>query len=409
MKQNIVFITTGFLPVPSIKGGAVETLIDNLIYSNEEKHKYNFTVFSIFDEKAFEKADNLLYTNIIFYKAPKVIKFIDKVIYLVLTTLFKKEKKAAYKYLVQRVFYLNYVSKKLSVNNFDKIIIENNPTLFLALKWRHNYKKYANKYYYHLHNEINDFYGCKEIMRSCNSIICISKYIQDYVIKRLDLDKNKTCILKNCIDLKKFSVNIPLSEKTKLRKKYKIDSDDFLVIFTGRIIREKGILELLDSMALIENPKIKLLIIGSSFSSSNLNSDFEIELKKKAEKLGNRIIFTGYVDYNEINKYYSIADVAALPSMWEEPAGLTILEACASKLPLITTYSGGIPEYVDKNSVVLLNRNQKIVMTLKNEIISLYNKDKYILNEIGNNNFENSKQFDLDNYYKNFDSVIKKI
>lgn len=407
MKQNIVFITTGFLPVPSIKGGAVETLVDDLIYSNEEKQKFNFTVFSIFDKKAFEKANNFSSTNIIFYKAPKVIKYIDMVIYFVLTTFLKKERKAAYKYLVQRIFYLNYVSKKLSVNNFDKIIIENNPTLFLALKWRNNYKKYSNRYYYHLHNEINDFYGCKEIMRSCDSIICISKYIQDYVIKRLDIDANKTCVLNNCIDIKKFSQNILLSEKIELRKKYEIDLNDFLVIFTGRIIREKGILELLDSILLIDNPKIKLLIIGSSFSSSNLNSDFEKELKKKAENLGNRIIFTGYVDYNEINKYYAIADVAVLPSMWEEPAGLTILEACASKLPLITTISGGIPEYVDSNSAILLKKDENIVVNLKKEIINLYKKDKGYLDKIGRRNYENSLLFDIDNYYNNFYKIFR--
>ena len=48
-----------------------------------------------------------------------------------------------------------------------------------------------------------------------------------------------------------------------------------------------------------------------------------------------------------------------LPSMWDEPAGLTMVEAMASGVPVITTNSGGIPEYSGGYSVVL-ERNSEL-------------------------------------------------
>ena len=77
----------------------------------------------------------------------------------------------SYRYIVQRLFFLNKVSKILKKENYDKIIIENHTSLFLSLKWKKNYKKYESKYYYHLHNEIlNDYrlYGNNKKVKKNN-------------------------------------------------------------------------------------------------------------------------------------------------------------------------------------------------------------------------------------------------
>ena len=48
-----------------------------------------------------------------------------------------------------------------------------------------------------------------------------------------------------------------------------------------------------------------------------------------------------------------MANIAVLPSMWDEPFGLTIAEALATGLPLITTRSGGIPEICEGVATIL--------------------------------------------------------
>ena len=54
LKMKLAMITSGFLPVPATKGGAVENLIENFLRMNEEYEDYEITVFSIYDEKAKE-------------------------------------------------------------------------------------------------------------------------------------------------------------------------------------------------------------------------------------------------------------------------------------------------------------------------------------------------------------------
>ena len=61
-----------------------------------------------------------------------------------------------------------------------------------------------------------------------------------------------------------------------------------------------------------------------------------------------------------------IADVAVVPSLWEEPFGLTVLEAMAAGLPLIATRCGGIPEVCEGVSLLIDRNNirQNIVQAI---------------------------------------------
>lgn len=57
--MRFAIITSGFLPVPATKGGAVENLIDNFLMMNDEYKDYNITVFSIYDQHAIQETKNL--------------------------------------------------------------------------------------------------------------------------------------------------------------------------------------------------------------------------------------------------------------------------------------------------------------------------------------------------------------
>ena len=52
--MKVAVITSGFLPVPAVKGGAVENLIVNLLKENEKKNKIKFEILSVYDKKAYE-------------------------------------------------------------------------------------------------------------------------------------------------------------------------------------------------------------------------------------------------------------------------------------------------------------------------------------------------------------------
>ena len=106
--------------------------------------------------------------------------------------------------------------------------------------------------------------------------------------------------------------------------------------------------------------------------------DFEKNLRQKVLLYSDKIRFTGYVPYRGIWKYYKLADVAVLPSVWEEPAGLTMIEACVAATPLITTKSGGIPEYIHDDFAVLLERDENLVQNIAESInMVLANEEEF--------------------------------
>ena len=106
------------------------------------------------------------------------------------------------------------------------------------------------------------------------------------------------------------------------------------------------------------------------------------------------------------SKLYAIADIAVLPSIWDDPAPLTIIESMAAGLPIITTNSGGIPEYAKNGCAVILKRDENMIYNLKNAIIDLLNhkEKRKKMSEISK---ENTETLTLNNYYFNFLKIIK--
>lgn len=399
--MKIAVITSGYLPVPATKGGAVESIVENIIKRNEKYKKMQFEVFSCYDSIAEKKSIEYKNTSFRFINVGNIVKLMDKIVYWIAKNILRKEKTMSYRYIVQRLVFLNKVSKILKQEDYDKIVLENHETLFLALKWRKNYKKYEGRYYYHIHNEIKSDYGCRDIIKKTRKILCVSNYIKEQVKKYLMISENNIEVLKNCIDIEKFNFEIDESEKLKLRKKFGINKEEKVLLFTGRLNREKGIKELLEAITLIKRNDFKLLIVGSFFFGTSIENNFEKEIKDIIEKIDKKIIFTGYIPYDEMQKIYAIADIAILPSMWEEPAGLTIIESMASGLPVITTNSGGIPEYINDNMSITIDRDSNIVLNIKESITELL--DNYELRKkMSKYAKENSKKYNLNNYYKKF-------
>lgn len=402
--EEIGIITSGFLPVPATKGGAVENLIVNVLNKNEENQKMSLVVFSVYDKKAIEEAKKYKNTKFEFIKINCLVQVLDKVIYFFAKNILKKTNSQSYRYILQRLYYLNKVSKLLKKNEYDKVLLENHPTQFLALKWRKNYKKYAGRYYYHCHNEFPGEYGCHEIILRTKNIICVSEYIKNTLSKYLNM-KDNISVLRNGIDDTKFSIDLSVEEKNEIKKVYNIEENERVIIFTGRIVPEKGVLELIKAIKKVKSEKYKLLIVGASLNALESKSKYEELVESELFEVKNKVIFTGFVKYEEIPKLYKIADIAVMPSIWNDPAPLTIIESLTCGVPIITTKSGGIPEYAVNNSAVILDRDDNLIETMAKEIDSLLN-DKNRREEMSLNGKKAAKKLTLDNYFENFVKLL---
>lgn len=190
-----------------------------------------------------------------------------------------------------------------------------------------------------------------------DKVVCVSQYVCD---KRAEdrIDRNGKRVLLgrgscNGLDtITKFNPElVDKSEVEKLREKYGISREDFVIGFCGRLVRDKGIIELVEAYKslMIKYPenKIKMLIIGYPEKRDGLQSEILEYLETE-----NSIIFTGRIPFAEIQKYYLLMNVLVLPTH-REGFGMVAVEASAMGIPAIVSDYTGCRETVIPNETGL--------------------------------------------------------
>ncbi|MBN2352124.1 MAG: glycosyltransferase [Spirochaetales bacterium] len=133
------------------------------------------------------------------------------------------------------------------------------------------------------------------------------------------------------INLSMFrNARLPAEERTRRRARYGIGPDDTVIMFAGRVGKEKSISVLIDGVAALRrrHPDLKLMIVGSG--------PFLEHYRRYAARLGleREVVFTGYLPYTEMPFMYRLADAFAIASV-SETQGLVTVEALASGLPVV--------------------------------------------------------------------------
>ena len=157
------------------------------------------------------------------------------------------------------------------------------------------------------------------------------------------------------IDLDQFKKEIDEKIITDLKNKYKISNNDYIVLYVGRVAKEKNIEVLINQMPNILNKisNAKLLIVGGGPVLE--------DLKKLVDtmNLNNSIIFTGAIPHEDINIYYKLGNVFVITSN-TETQGLTYLEAIVSGVPVIVRDDESYKEFIinGENGFIFSNENE---------------------------------------------------
>ncbi len=199
----------------------------------------------------------------------------------------------------------------------------------------------------------------KKIVEYLTLFYC-DKTISELIVptkKAYELFKQKYRVNRNVyivptgIEVERFyKENNPNFNLIKKRKELGLSKDDFVILFVGRIGKEKNIDLLLKSMPrLIKegSSKIKLLIVGDGPDIG------EYKEYVTNNKLNKNIIFTGKVPWDEIPTYYLASNVFATASI-TETQGLTVIEALGASLPVICINDESF------NETIINNLNGKI-------------------------------------------------
>ena len=392
-------IISGGLPIPSIKGGAVETLIDMYINENEKIKNYDFEVYSTYCEGIEKFSKNYKYAKMSYIKTNNLSYQLDRYFRAFCHKILR---------LKVRFKFINEILKDIEKKNkdYDLIIVENNASLVPPLA-----KKYKNKVIVHLHNDNinNGIQDGVEIYNSCRRIYTVS----DYIKSRCDTcgkDSDKVVTLFNGIEQNKLTQYRNEKYRKEIREKYKISDRDVVFIFSGRICDDKGVKELLMAFNKIKrisnNKDVKLMIVGASFFSAKKKTRYIKELINLAKENEKDIIFTGYIEYKNMGKIYNAADVQVIPSKFDDPCPLTALEGMTMGLPQIASRCGGIPEEVSDENAILVEREDLI-----NQLAEAMNKliiDENLRKKMSKASTERAKLFGEQQYVDNFYKLIEK-
>ena len=193
--------------------------------------------------------------------------------------------------------------------------------------------------------------------------------------KICNLFKNKYKFEKNIniiptgIEIERFyKEKIDKEELIRMKRLYKINKKDFIIIFVGRLAEEKNIKYILDVQKELcsKYKNIKMIIVGDGPNKE------EYENYTKDIKIEDNIIFTGRAAWEDMPTYYHMADVFITASK-SETQGLTVIESMASSIvPCCIQDESFTETVVDDFNGILFNTKEEAV----NKIIEIYLDEK---------------------------------
>lgn len=185
----------------------------------------------------------------------------------------------------------------------------------------------------------------------------MGKYFTDYIFTQSEEDnasaveeniinKDQIKTIGNGVDTSIFDPEkIRESELQKIKEEFEIKEDEQLICFIGRLVREKGILELIEAFAeIIEaNNKVKLMIVGDAASDRDQETKKKLKRLLAQDKFKDKIIMTGY--RKDIPQLLALSDLFVLPSH-REGMPRSIIEAMMMGKPVVATRIRGCREEV---------------------------------------------------------------
>jgi len=235
--------------------------------------------------------------------------------------------------------------------------------------------------------------------------------LYDIILENKYTTKDKLKVIgkgsSNGIDTSHFNPDlISEQQKIELKKSLGIKPEDFVYVFVGRIVKDKGINELVQSFDLInkQNPNTKLILVGS----------FERHLdplKLETEKIidtNSNVLAVGY--QTDVRPYFAIADVFTFPS-YREGFPNVLMQSCAMGTASIATDINGCNEIVEDgfNGYIIPSQNQERLYEIMLFLFQNPEKRKEIANNSRKRIVENyERKYIWNEILKEYHSLIKK-
>jgi glycosyltransferase involved in cell wall biosynthesis len=180
------------------------------------------------------------------------------------------------------------------------------------------------------------------LLRDAEAFVAMSRAIREEML-RCGVPGERAHLIPHGVDVSRFAPAAP-RERAGLREALGLP-EGLLVVYTGRLLRGKGLDSLLAAFGPIaaERDDVHLVLVGSGAGSS---LSVEDQLRRRAAEgvLAGRVAFAGRVE--RVEDWLRAADVFAFPSQFEG-LGIALVEAAACGLPAVGSRTGGIVDVID--------------------------------------------------------------
>lgn len=334
LANGVVFLAPPLDIVPSTKGNAIYTIIQDLV----ERAPVPCLVLSIWPAEG----------------QPEKCSISDRILYLTrpfLALPFEKHlphrlKKAIWG--TGRPEILNYAKSAAHLCRILRVrnlVIEDNPIFGLAFQRN---KPILEKIWLHQHIDAPlslSKHWWKRVSSIYSGIIFVArKTLIDTEARHGEL-VNPTVVY-NGVDLTHYAPRKWSSAALQLREKLGIQADETVALYAGRIIPGKGCLELARAFLSANVPGSRLIMLGNINNGLFSNSVFVEEIESVIQKSKGVILNPGNIPQSEIPAWYALSDLVVVPSIQSEGLPKVVTETLAMGKPVAATDRGGTLELV---------------------------------------------------------------
>jgi starch synthase len=186
-------------------------------------------------------------------------------------------------------------------------------------------------------------------LESADAIIAVSAaHLEEILTCYPAVDPARTSVIYNGIDSMEYRPDTSVD----VLERHGIDPSRPIVLFVGRITRQKGLAHLLDAAAAID-PAAQLVLCAGAPDTPEIAVEIATKMEAVRAARGDVVWIEEMLPKPDVIQLLTHATVFACPSIYE-PMGIVNLEAMACETAVVATAVGGIPEVVDDGVTGLL-------------------------------------------------------
>lgn len=185
--------------------------------------------------------------------------------------------------------------------------------------------------------------------------VACSRYIRDWLVAENGVPAERARVIYTGVDAtaRRPLWEVPAQTREALRRRFGVTDPGATVLsFAGRLVKEKGVNELLDAFERLRARRaggVALLVAGNVRDSDDPGNEKAVYGKAVTARMAKMpgVHWVGSLQPAQMHEFLLAGDVFVMPSLWHDPFPTVMLEAAAAGLPIVAAARGGITEFLE--------------------------------------------------------------